>query len=163
MDSDLKMKTLRKLSQLSPRELWLLAQAVILLPVTLGGVSLLGVNRWQQALTKVVKFRSGSKRDLFVSGEALVEHAQLIARIVRIAAHHGLYRANCLPQTLVLWLMLRREGIESKICFGARKEEGQFQAHAWVECLGRPLNEENDVRRYFGPLEVVAVAARNET
>ncbi|HYR76609.1 MAG TPA: lasso peptide biosynthesis B2 protein [Pyrinomonadaceae bacterium] len=164
---------LRKAQRLSADERWLLAQAFVLLPLTFCGIYVLGVSRWQRVLMKLARVSSASIRyrdlDSKASTEIMpcaetrsIEQARAIARIVYIAAHHGVYRANCLQQTLVLWSLLRRDGIESEIRFGARKEDGQLQAHAWVEYLGVVLNEESDVCRHFSPFEGVAVGASTE-
>lgn len=151
----------------------MLVQAFVLLPLTFCGVYALGISRWQLVLMKLARVRSASVRyrglDSKASTEVMpraearsIERARAIARIVHIAAHHGVYRANCLQQTLVLWSLLRRDGIESEIRFGARKKDGQLQAHAWVEYLGVVLNEESDVCRHFSPFEGVAVGASTE-
>ena len=76
-----------------------------------------------------------------------------IARLVRIAAEHGLYRAKCLEQSLVLRWLLQRQGIDARIVFGARREDAQMQAHAWVEVNGVPLSEDNGVYQDFSPLD----------
>ena len=85
-------------------------------------------------------------------GEA-TEQAQVIARVVKIAAEQSVYQAKCLQQTLVLWYLLRRNHIESEIRFGARKKEGELQAHAWVEIGAVALNEDSDVCLHFSPLQ----------
>jgi hypothetical protein len=92
-----------------------------------------------------------------------VEETQLakdIARLVRAAANHGLYRANCLEQSIVLWWFLRRKGIESEIRFGARKAEDQLHAHAWVECLGAALNEDRGVEERYSPFSATTVSSK---
>jgi hypothetical protein len=87
---------------------------------------------------------------------------RVTARMVRVAASRGLYRFKCLDQSLVLRWLLRRQGIDARIVFGARKEDGQIEAHAWVECQGIAVNEDGDVCRYFPPFECVAAAAQTE-
>jgi Transglutaminase-like superfamily len=43
-------------------------------------------------------------------------------------------RALCLPRALAAHAMLRRRGIESRLCLGvARDRGGALSAHAWVE------------------------------
>src|ERR1700738_4315419 len=136
-------------------ERWLLAQALVFLPLTVLGVHAVGVARWPRTLIKLTLFRknpdpnsddaeSQSTEHSFApgDGQANSQRAFVIARIVRIAAQHGIYRANCLQQSLGLWWLLRRDRIESEIRFGARKEELQLKAHAWVECFGIVLNED---------------------
>ena len=83
-----------------------------------------------------------------------------VARLVRVAAEHGPYRARCLEQSLVLrWLLLRR-GTEGRIVFGARKADAGMQAHAWVEVNGVPLSQDHGVYRDFSPLDELATGSR---
>ena len=83
--------------------------------------------------------------------------------MVKIAAERRSINANCLQQTLVLWFLLRRHGIDSEICFGARKQGGEVQAHAWVESFGQALNEDQEVCRHFSPFAGVEMALRPQT
>jgi hypothetical protein len=46
--------------------------------------------------------------------------------------------SRCLTQSLVLTSLLARRGIESALVLGVRTEPG-FEAHAWLECGGRPV------------------------
>ena len=74
-----------------------------------------------------------------------------IARAVKLAANHGPYRANCLKQSLVIWWLLQRHGVESTLRIGVRKNAAVLEAHAWVECLGQPLNDVPDIHQRFSP------------
>ena len=169
------MSSLRKLRALPWEERWLLVQASLLLPLTALGVSTIGVGRWQRVLARHTPFKSTSISDSHFAtarsnsipddaGEepSVLQKARVIAKTVRVAAQHGIYRANCLEQSLVLWWLLARKGIESELRFGARKEDVRLEAHAWVECCGVPLNEASDVHQQFRPFEAVAAAVRAE-
>jgi hypothetical protein len=48
-------------------------------------------------------------------------------------------RALCLEQSLVLYYLLRRRGVAVEYCQGAQPHP--FQAHAWVEYRGEPIND----------------------
>jgi hypothetical protein len=151
-----------KFAALTWRERVLLFQSLLMLPVTALSVRIFGVQRWQNALLRVSqKGKDSSVRSSLnaappvISLELKTQEARQIARLVRAAANHGLYRANCLEQSLVLWCLLKRNGLESEIRFGARKEENQLQAHAWVECLGIALNEDRGVDKRYAPFAVV--------
>jgi hypothetical protein len=167
------VQTLPKLFRLSARELWVLVQAAVLLPavrcalrfVTITRLQLLGVHtltgsgpgspapmpsrppkRETEAHTMDLSLTTGRS-------------PETIARMVRIAAEHGLYRAKCLEQSLVLRWLLQRQGIDARIVFGARKDDEQMQAHAWVEVNGVALSEDNGVYQDFSPLD--ELVARN--
>ncbi len=165
------VSSFRKVRRLSADERRLLAQALVLLPLTLCGVYALGVSRWQRVLSKLTTFRRPSVPDSHLpenrssedptalrDNEATTDRARVIARIVGIAAHHGLYRARCLQQALVLSCLLKRHSIESEIRFGTRKEEGKLQAHAWVEVDRLPLNEGEGTHQGFSPFDELAIS-----
>lgn len=61
--------------------------------------------------------------------------------MVRVAATYGPCRPKCLPRAVVLWALLRRHGVDAEVKLGVRKGERGFEAHAWVEIEGLPLNE----------------------
>ena len=127
----------------------MLAQAQALLLLTLVGVYLCGVSRWQSVLAKLAKV--GKVRSSETDAEELSKRTSEIALMVNVAAHHGVFRAHCLQRSLVLWCLLERSGIGSEIRYGARKENGQVQAHAWVEFKGVALQD--DEHRDFSTLE----------
>jgi hypothetical protein len=80
------------------------------------------------------------------------------ARLVGIAAERGLYRAKCLERSLVLRWILSREGVDARIVLGARKENDEMQAHAWVEVDGVSLDDVTDTHRPFSPFEKIATS-----
>jgi len=59
-------------------------------------------------------------------------------RVAKAAAFHP-GRAECLEQSLVLWLLLRRRGVAAELRIGVQTRP--FMAHAWVEHEARPVNE----------------------
>lgn len=93
----------------------------------------------------------------------MAQNAHITNVMVQAAARHGAYRATCLPQSLTLWWLLRRQGIKSDLRFGARKEAGRMEAHAWVELDGIPLNETLDVDQRFQPFERAVIPARENS
>jgi hypothetical protein len=62
-------------------------------------------------------------------------------RVAKAAAFHP-GRAECLEQSLVLWLFLRRRGIPAELRIGVQTRP--FMAHAWVEYESRPVNERTE-------------------
>lgn len=71
-------------------------------------------------------------------GEAL-DKAKNTARMVAVAARYGPYRGNCLKKSLVLWWLLRRQGLPAQLRIGVRKQAGAIDGHAWVEVDDRLL------------------------
>jgi len=130
-------------------------QAQLLLPLTFFGIRAMGVSRWQKVLVKVANCRKTHSR-LSAQDEDDSQNSFLIARMVRVAANHGLFYANCLQQSLVLSCLLERNGIKSETRFGARKENHQFKAHAWVEVNGQTISYDEGVHQSFSSLGVPA-------
>ena len=84
---------------------------------------------------------------------ALIDEAQRVQTLVGIAANHGLYKANCLRKSITTWWALRKMGLDSAICFGAKKEGGELAAHAWVELHGVPLGERPEMLSTYTAFE----------
>ena len=71
--------------------------------------------------------------------EEELRYGQMVARMVSVAANHGLYRANCLKKSLVLWWLLKRKGIEADLHIGVQKKGELLDAHSWVKINGSVL------------------------
>lgn len=138
------MLNLRKLLRLSSREALLLMQAAVLLLTVRLALHFISVSRLQDFGSKAIHNPRSTQLP-----------PQVTARLVRIAAQRGWYRFKCLDQSLVLRWLLRRQGIDARIVFGARKEDEQMQAHAWVEVDGVAIGEDDGVNHRFSPLEVL--------
>jgi hypothetical protein len=121
-----------------------LAWACLLLPPTALALRWLGFVRTRDALARLFPLRQPP-----ACAECATTVAEDAARLVAAAARHGLYRATCLPQSLVLWGLLRRLGIDSELRVGVRTTDGRLDAHAWVERDGIPLNDTDDVHQRF--------------
>jgi hypothetical protein len=108
-----------------------LAEAMVLLPVARLSLTACGFRRTHRFCRAL--FRISPHTD--ESGAE--QRAAMTARMVRVAARHGVCQATCLPRSLVLWILLRRQGLDPSLRIGARKNAGTFEAHAWVElaCL----------------------------
>ena len=72
-----------------------------------------------------------------------------VAWLVERAARTVPWPATCLRRSLVLWALLRRDGVHAEIRLGVRKAGGSHAAHAWVECQGVVLNDRQDVAQTF--------------
>lgn len=57
-------------------------------------------------------------------------------------------RATCLTQALVLHILLRQEGLQSRIQVGVSKDAGRFEAHAWVESQDQVVIGDSAWQRY---------------
>ena len=71
-----------------------------------------------------------------------IDSAQWIASLVDLGnRRYSIYPADCLTRSLVLYYQLARHRTDAEICLGVRTIMGRFEAHAWVEVDGIPLNE----------------------
>jgi hypothetical protein len=64
--------------------------------------------------------------------------AASMTRLVQDVATLVPWRAQCLEQSLMLYVWLRRRGIAADLRLGAQALP--FAAHAWIEIDGRPIN-----------------------
>jgi len=122
--------------------------ALVLLPAMALALKLMGLRRTQVFLMGLTPSRRPQGE---IARGALDQPARAIARLVRVAASHGPYHANCLKQSLAIWWLLRLRGIESALRIGVRKAPVGVEAHAWIECGGRALNDREDVSLRFIP------------
>lgn len=145
-----------KISQflaLETSERWMFLKVVGMLPFTTLGLRLFGVNRCYAGLKRLAKRRS---YDVILPEES-ANYAQRIRLLMRLVRQHAPYRGTCLSRSLSLWWLLRRQGIESQLRIGVRKNEGRFEAHAWLEYQGYPLNAGGKVHQRFVAFEEAIV------
>jgi len=134
-----------KIQRLSWSKRWALVQALVLLPVTALAMRLVGFKRWLAILSQFVP----KLQDATSDKDSDVQQARDITRLVNVAARRGPYQASCLPHSLALWWLLRRQGIAGDLRIGVRKQANHLEAHAWVEFRGIPLNDRSDVSQRF--------------
>lgn len=123
---------------LSRRERRMLVQALIRLPVA----------------AMRVRFDSGTvlrSQPPILAGPAGDEPAVIreAARMVNAAARYAPMPATCLPKSIVLQQLLRREGIETALRIGVRKSDGALDGHAWLEYRGVPVADSPSVHECF--------------
>jgi hypothetical protein len=82
-------------------------------------------------------------------------------RMVDLAARHLPWQPRCLPHSLVLWFLLRRQGVPAKLRIGVQKSAQQLKAHAWVEVDRQVVNDAPDIATEYRPFEDIATALRS--
>ena len=135
---------LAKLCALSRDERRLLLQAALLLPVCWIALRALGLRRLQAWIDRLPAIRQ--TQSLRVAPSA-------IGALVNIAGRYAPGPSTCLTRSLLLRWLLRGRGICSELRIGVRLQQGEFQAHAWVEHQGRPINEAEDIGLRFSPID----------
>ena len=78
---------------------------------------------------------------------------QRFSGLLERAARHHLYPMTCLRQSLALQWLLSRQGIQTELRFGVRREAGKLDAHAWLEYQGEPIGETTSPEEQFTPLK----------
>jgi hypothetical protein len=78
--------------------------------------------------------------------------------MVAAASRRTIFRPNCLHRSVVLWALLRGQGFQPRICFGGKKEDERFEAHAWVEAAGLTFDLSDARLEEFVPFERPAVS-----
>lgn len=87
------------------------------------------------------------------NSDGAAAQAQLTTRMVRAAARHGIGNPSCLEESLVLLHLLNAQGIAAHLRIGVKKDTPQFEAHAWIEFDGKPLNESEALHDHYAPFE----------
>lgn len=84
---------------------------------------------------------------------APAEQLRKTTQMVRAAVRHSLLHFTCLEESLGLWYLLRKQGIAPQLRIGVRKENGKFEAHAWVEHDGEALNQPEATHLHYAAFE----------
>ena len=140
-------KKLKQLKNLDFAEQRLLLLCLFLLPLIALSLKAVGFQRTRLRLERYLPKKAPS-----VPEDEQLATAKRVARIVSIAAYNGPYRANCLKVSLASWWLLARRGITTELKIGVNKENGNFDAHAWVEYHGLALTDLSDPRSRFSTL-----------
>jgi hypothetical protein len=105
-------------------------------------------------------FLASHPRDLpnFTGSEIdAVETSKHLSSLVTVASRYGLYHATCLRRSLLIWWWLRRMGIQTELCIGVKKLEGQLVAHAWIKLGNEIVTDDAEVERSFSAFKDLPV------
>lgn len=137
------MRKFSRLCALSWPELRVLTTAAVVLPLVGFGLRALGLVRlrkWLQAWSPPLQ------------GPHRLPPATL-ASLIGAAANHLPVSSTCLTRSLLLDWFLHRQGTASELRIGVRIVDARLDAHAWVECGGKPVNDSEDVSARYSPFE----------
>src|SRR5215468_11881517 len=104
------LEELRRFSGLERPAQKLFLQALVLLPLISLSLKWSGFRPTQAALRKLIR-TPPSEQSLDPASQRIA----LTARMVNAADRHGLVHPSCLAKSLSLWLLLGRQGIESRL------------------------------------------------
>lgn len=141
-------KRWRQWAQLDVQQQKLFLSALLLLPV-------------MGALLRAFRYRDIYRRlKIFVPLRERTNQIDVLSRgietaaIVEIAARRRVAKTTCLRRSLVLWVLLRRQGIESDLRLGVHKQHGKLSGHAWVEIAGAVINDEAEVAAQYTVIDL---------
>lgn len=140
---------LRRWLALAPADRAAVVEAWLLLLLVDLGLRWPGLARIERLLASAYPGRQPAAR----AASATV--AGLWRWIGAAAANHPC-RARCLERSLVLRAMLARRGLSADLRIGVRRDGTGLDAHAWLECDGRPLVEANPEARGYRSLQPAA-------
>jgi Transglutaminase-like superfamily len=123
--------------------------------ITRAGLRVTGFRRWKAAVEWMTPWTAAQNAPV---GQPEIEFARAIARWQAAAARHLPVKTNCLDRSLTLCWLLRRRGIAAELRMGGRKENGRFEAHAWVEVGAVALDVAGGSRGVFEPFGRRAVS-----
>jgi hypothetical protein len=79
-----------------------------------------------------------------------VTPSRLLALVHGVCQQHiGIFRPNCVTQSLVLFHFLRQWGYPAQVHFGVVKHERTLAGHCWLELDGQPFAEPAEPRDVF--------------
>jgi len=144
------MQGWRRFCHLSSGERSIFLEAAGGIAATWFGLRLLNFRQCKSILTRLLPTKIYAANDI---RREVALSAEQISRLTMAAAQNLPLRTNCLEESLVLWWLLQRRGIAAELRIGARMESNRFEAHAWVELDGRPLNAPEDEHLLFVPFD----------
>jgi len=140
-------KWIRRFKALERPAQGLFLRASILLPLVSISLHRRGFRKTKASLQHFLSLPYGSQ------DPHAQARAELTAQMVRTAADHGIGDPSCLEVSLVLWWLLARQGVASDLRVGIRKDGETLEAHAWVECGGVSLNEQETRHHYYAAFD----------
>jgi hypothetical protein len=135
---------LRRFRTLEKTAQKLFLRGAVLLPVVSLSLKMRGFRATQMMLEGWLKKRA--PQQVF---QEQPERLALTVGMVHAAVRHGFAHRSCLDESLVLWYLLGRQGIESALRIGIRKDNEKFGAHAWVERDGVALNQPDAQHQHY--------------
>ena len=128
-------------------------RAAVLLPVISVSLKMRGFGATQEFLLRSFPIAPQTSQQDSIHVVDDRKRTELTSRMVNAAIRHVWRASTCLEKSLVLWWLLGRQGIASQLRIGARKFEGKFEAHAWLERDGAALTEPQQEHRHYAAFD----------
>lgn len=126
---------------LSSNNKLLFIQAFLLLPIVNLSIKLFGFNRVYRFMYEQNLSRSNKQNPLSEEKKEVTEIVEMVKKV-----HWRVYKGiTCLPKNLVMWWMLGKKGIKTRLIIGVKKSEDGIIGHAWLEYNTKVINEKQSV------------------
>jgi hypothetical protein len=133
---------LAKIAAFSARDWWVLLEAVVTLVVVQLALRIVDFPRLMAWASRVhADDGAGWSR----------QRIERVAWLVEVASR--LIWLRCLPRSVALTRVLARRGVTTTVRIGVRTKDQTLFAHAWVECMGRALNDDERSLQQFAAFE----------
>jgi hypothetical protein len=144
---------LRRFSSLDSEARGTFLRAALLLPLISVSLKVRGFRATQESLLCFLGHLQQTSQEESTRSLSDDERTRLTVRMVNAVVRHVWRRSTCLEKSLALWRLLKRHSIASELRIGARKIDGKFEAHAWVERQGIAVDDPNDLHRHYAPFD----------
>ena len=139
---------------------WPFIAMMFLLPLTSIWMQFFGFKRSYIFMGRI----SGLASKVFGRSNTPIQKAEQIARYVVVTNRRlSFYQARCLPESLLLWGLLRSLGFNAAFCLGVRTITGPLEAHAWVEFQGSVLNDIPYANRIYNTFDLSSITHEMES
>lgn len=125
---------------------WLFVKYILIATIFHILLRLLGFSKLLRLLKKNFKFTDNYSLQSMEEVKLLKKEVNPIFKKIRKSKYIW---SNCLSSSILLWLVLKKQGLETVLVIGSKKEREKFKAHAWVEYNNIPLNENKKIRTKY--------------
>ncbi len=133
---------LRQFRGLSYSDKFLFLGLVLLVPIVKVCLRFFGFKR----VADFFKHLTKTKLERTEANKKIERYNDLLKFFYRFFPLNGM----CLPVSLIFWWLLRRQGFETELRFGTRKDnKAKLFAHAWIEYGGVPLEADENVKEKY--------------
>jgi hypothetical protein len=127
-------------------------QSILALPLIHVGLRVLGFKRLLSVMQRLAPI--GAAPDFSL------EHARTYAYLFSAVVRRSPLPLRCLERSVALCWILRRKGLDAKVHIGVRTYSGGLNAHAWVQCGNRVLNDSDNVYREYDRFDSQALSSK---
>jgi hypothetical protein len=149
----------RRFRRLGPEERGLVLRGMVLLSLTMLGLRTMTFRRCKELIQQFSLSEPSLPR---LESCRQMEMGRKIVSAMHAVERNSPARPNCLERSLALWWMLRLNCIDGELHVGARKSQGRFEAHAWVEWGGHVLNDSSDVHEHYSRFDAPIATAEGK-